>query len=109
MAEPQRPTDFNLGQMSPPSPNNDSNSMSTSDITYQDACSSPDQLLDDAMNSNERLKIRECSDDDHLERLGRKVSEFITENRLTKQLTLTAITASHTTQSTATQHSENGY
>lgn len=82
--------------------------MSTSDITHQDACSSPDQLLDDAMNSNERLEIRECSDDDHLERLGRRVSEFITANHLTKQSTLTAITASHTTQSTSTQHSENG-
>uniref|UniRef100_A0A1L8DKN5 Mitogen-activated protein kinase kinase kinase dlk-1 n=1 Tax=Nyssomyia neivai TaxID=330878 RepID=A0A1L8DKN5_9DIPT len=53
------------------------NSMSTSDITYQDACSSPD-LLDDAMNSNERLEIRECSDDDHLEILGRKVTQLIT-------------------------------
>ncbi|XP_059609188.1 mitogen-activated protein kinase kinase kinase 13-A isoform X2 [Phlebotomus argentipes] len=53
------------------------NSMSTSDITYQDACSSPD-LLDDAMNSNERLEIRECSDDDHLEMLGRKVTQLIT-------------------------------
>lgn len=30
------------------------NSMSKSDLTYQDACSSPD-LLDDAMNSNDRL------------------------------------------------------
>lgn len=31
------------------------NSMSKSDLTYQDACSSPD-LLDDAMNSNDRLE-----------------------------------------------------
>ncbi|GAB0097019.1 Mitogen-activated protein kinase kinase kinase [Sergentomyia squamirostris] len=51
------------------------NSMSTSDITYQDACSSPD-LLDDAMNSNERLEIRECSDDDHLEMLGRQFGQI---------------------------------
>lgn len=63
------------------------NLMSRSDITYQDACSSPDQLdVDaDAMNSNERLNIRDCSDDDNLEQLGRKVSEFITENRLSIQ------------------------
>ncbi len=53
------------------------NVMSHSDITYQDACSSPDQLDDaDAMNSNERLNIRD---------LGRKVSEFKTENRLSIQ------------------------
>lgn len=61
------------------------NLMSRSDITYQDACSSPDQLEADAMNSNERLNIRDCSDDDNLEQLGRKVSEFITENRLSIQ------------------------
>jgi len=49
-------------------------------------CSSPDeQLISDAMNSNERLDIRECSDDDNLEKLGRKVSEFFTENRLSIQ------------------------
>lgn len=60
------------------------NLMSRSDITYQDACSSPDQLDDaDAMNSNERLNIRDCSDDDNLEQLGRKVSQFI--NRLSIQ------------------------
>lgn len=64
------------------------NVMSRSDVTYQDACSSPDQLDDadaDAMNSNERLNIRDCSDDDNLEQLGRKVSEFITENCLSIQ------------------------
>lgn len=61
--------------------------MTTSDLTtYHDACSSPDeQLINDAMNSNERLDIRDCSDDDNLERLGRKVSEFFTENRLSLQ------------------------
>lgn len=69
----------NQSNTSPTSPNG--NTMSTSDITYHDACSSPD-LIDDAMNSNERLEIRECSDDDHLETLGRKVNDFLTENRL---------------------------
>lgn len=69
----------NQSNPSPTSPNG--NTMSTSDITYHDACSSPD-LIDDAMNSNERLEIRECSDDDHLETLGRKVNDFLTENRL---------------------------
>lgn len=69
----------NQENSSPTSPNG--NTMSTSDITYHDACSSPD-LLDDAMNSNERLEIRECSDDDHLETLGRKVNDLLSENRL---------------------------
>lgn len=73
---------------------NGNNSMSKSDLTYQDACSSPDQL-DDAMNSNERLdesSTRRSSrssnryhqhhdNDDNLERLGRKVNKFFTENR----------------------------
>lgn len=60
--------------------------LTNSDITYHDACSSPDeQLISDAMNSNERLDIRECSDDDNLERLGRKVTEFFNENRLSLQ------------------------
>lgn len=60
------------------------NTMSTSDITYHDACSSPD-LIDDAMNSNDRLEIRECSDDDHLETFGRNISEFISVNCLSVQ------------------------
>lgn len=60
--------------------------LTNSDITYHDACSSPDeQLINDAMNSNERLDIRECSDDDNLERLGRKVTELLNENRLSLQ------------------------
>lgn len=60
--------------------------MTNSDLTYHDACSSPDeQLINDAMNSNERLDIRECSDDDNLERLGRKVTKFFNENRLSLQ------------------------
>ncbi|XP_017843896.1 mitogen-activated protein kinase kinase kinase 13 isoform X2 [Drosophila busckii] len=62
------------------------NSLSTSELTYQDACSSPDQLIDDVMNSNERLDITDCcSDNENLERLGRKVTEFINENRLSIQ------------------------
>ncbi|TDG45265.1 hypothetical protein AWZ03_008327 [Drosophila navojoa] len=67
------------------SPSN-GNSLSNSELTYQDACSSPDQLIDDVMNSNERLDITDCySDNENLERLGRKVSEFINENRLSIQ------------------------
>lgn len=60
--------------------------MTNSDLTYHDACSSPDEQLIDAMNSNERLDMREaCSDDDNLERLDRKVTEFFNENRLSLQ------------------------
>lgn len=61
--------------------------MTNSDLTYHDACSSPDeQLINDAMNSNERLDMREaCSDDDNLERLDRKVTKFFNENRLSLQ------------------------
>ncbi|KAM8708101.1 hypothetical protein ACLKA7_015123 [Drosophila subpalustris] len=67
------------------SPSN-GNSLSNSELTYQDACSSPDQLIDDVMNSNERLDIADCcSDNENLERLGRKVIEFINENRLSIQ------------------------
>ncbi|XP_037938702.1 mitogen-activated protein kinase kinase kinase 13 isoform X2 [Teleopsis dalmanni] len=86
----------------PTSPNG--NSMTTSDITFQDACSSPDQLIDDVMNSNERLDITECcSDNENLERLGRKVIEFITENRLCIQ---TNVNGQSTT--IATNSIENG-
>lgn len=76
---------------SPVSPNG--NSMTRSDITnYQDACSSPDDQLDDVVNSNEQLDVgdrlpAEYSDDDNLKTLGRKVYEFITENRLSGQST----------------------
>lgn len=78
---------------SPVSPNG--NSMTRSDITnYQDACSSPDDQLDDVVNSNEQLNggdrlPAEYSDDDNLKTLGRKVYEFITENRLSGQSTAT--------------------
>ncbi|XP_017042402.1 mitogen-activated protein kinase kinase kinase 13-B isoform X2 [Drosophila ficusphila] len=73
------------GAPNPACPSN-GNSLSTSELTYQDACSSPDQLIDDVMNSNERLDMTECcSDNENLERLGRKVIEFINENRLSIQ------------------------
>lgn len=78
---------------SPISPNGNS-SMTRSDITnYQDACSSPDDQLDDVVNSNEQLDTGDCltveySDDDKLKTLGRKVYEFITENRLSNQSTM---------------------
>uniref|UniRef100_A0A1A9W763 Mitogen-activated protein kinase kinase kinase dlk-1 n=1 Tax=Glossina brevipalpis TaxID=37001 RepID=A0A1A9W763_9MUSC len=59
------------------------------------ACSSPDQLLDDFMNSNERLDDC-CSDDENLENLGRKVIELINENRLSMQILSPAIGANTT-------------
>lgn len=56
-------------------------SLSTSGnaTTFQDACSSPDYLgtPDDHMtSSNEKLELHEGSDEDHLEVLGRQVSEL---------------------------------
>ncbi|KAM0732731.1 Mitogen-activated protein kinase kinase kinase 12 [Formica fusca] len=44
------------------------------------SCSSPEPLNENNANGNERLK--DCSDDDNLETLGRKVSEIIIANRL---------------------------
>lgn len=44
------------------------------------ACSSPESLNENNSNGNECLK--DCSDDDNLETLGRKVSEIINANRL---------------------------
>ncbi|XP_030386471.1 mitogen-activated protein kinase kinase kinase 13-A isoform X2 [Scaptodrosophila lebanonensis] len=77
------------------SPSN-GNSLSNSELTFQDACSSPDQLIDDVMNSNERLDIAECcSDNENLERLNRKVIEFINENRLSIHSTTTENGNSH--------------
>ncbi|XP_076225107.1 mitogen-activated protein kinase kinase kinase 13 wallenda isoform X5 [Nomia melanderi] len=43
-------------------------------------CSSPEPSNENHVNGNERLK--DCSDDDNLETLGRKVSEIINANRL---------------------------
>lgn len=60
--------------------------MTNSDLTYHDACSSPDeQMISDAMNSNERLDIRECSDDDNLEQITRRFTKFMNRNRLSVQ------------------------
>lgn len=42
-------------------------------------CSSPEPTSENRLNGNEQL--RECSDDDHLETLGRKVSEILNANR----------------------------
>lgn len=58
------------------------NNNTNSDITFQDACSSPDQIvIDDALNSNERLDMikHSHSDDEHLEELERQVSHFVNE------------------------------
>lgn len=44
------------------------------------SCSSPDPEHENNTNGNERLA--DCSDDDNLETLGRKVTEIINANRL---------------------------
>lgn len=66
-----------------PNGNQRSNSMSCSELTFQDACSGSDDPLDDAMNSNDRQRLRDKNfeEDEILERLGRRVSAFYTENR----------------------------
>lgn len=43
---------------------------------------SNEQLIYDYMNSNEQLDVRESSDEDNLENLNRRVSQFFTENRI---------------------------
>lgn len=50
---------------------------------FHDACSGSDDPLDDAMNSNDRQRLgnETIKDDENLERLGRRVSAFYTENR----------------------------
>lgn len=94
--------------MTPTSPNG--NSLTTSDLTFQDACSSPDQLLDDVMNSNERLDITDCcSDNENLERLGRKVIELINENRLSMHsTTITTSTNSNSNSNNSHTNATNG-
>lgn len=47
------------------------NSMSTSNMTFQDACSGPEEVMS---AGEERLEMRDVSDDDNLEILGRKVT-----------------------------------
>lgn len=52
-------------------------------VDHGKLCSKSDeQLAYDYMNSNEQLDIRESSDDDNVETLNRRVSQFFTENRL---------------------------
>lgn len=43
---------------------------------FQDTCSTPDLLDDRMVSSSEQLELRESSDEDHLEILGRQVSEL---------------------------------
>lgn len=44
-------------------------------------CSSPEPLNENRLNGNSE-RLRDCSDDDHLETLGRKVNEIMNANRL---------------------------
>lgn len=68
-----------VDELTPTSPINGNKSMTNSGVSiYRDACSSPD-LINDVMNSNERLDTRDCSDGDNLERLERKVTQFVTD------------------------------
>lgn len=41
-----------------------------------------EDIIDDFMNSNEHIEIRESSDEDNLDTLNRRVSQFFTENCL---------------------------
>lgn len=43
---------------------------------FQETCSTPDLLDDRMVSSSEQLELRESSDEDHLEILGRQVSEL---------------------------------
>lgn len=43
---------------------------------------SREDIIDDFMNSNEHIEIRESSDEDNLDTLNRRVSQFFTENCL---------------------------
>ena len=54
-------------------------SMSDEDYRMHSICSSPEPSSENRLNGNDQL--RECSDDDHLETLGRKVSEILNANR----------------------------
>lgn len=46
---------------------------------------SREDIIDDFMNSNEHIEIRESSDEDNLDTLNRRVSQFFTENCLLQQ------------------------
>lgn len=48
----------------------------TSSAAFQNTCSTPDLLDDRMVSSSEQLELRESSDEDHLEILGRQVSEL---------------------------------
>ncbi|XP_039962811.1 mitogen-activated protein kinase kinase kinase 13-B isoform X1 [Bactrocera tryoni] len=103
--QPQQ-TDATAAALTPTSLNG--NSMTPLDVTFQDACSSPDQLLDDVINSNERLDLPDyCSSNEHLDRLGEKVIKFINENRLSIQ-TATSISNQGELATTRLQPSDNG-
>ncbi|XP_058790760.1 mitogen-activated protein kinase kinase kinase 13 isoform X2 [Phymastichus coffea] len=48
---------------------------------HSSPCSSPEPLNENRLNGNSE-RLRDCSDDDHLETLGRKVNEILNANRL---------------------------
>uniref|UniRef100_W8AXP7 Mitogen-activated protein kinase kinase kinase n=1 Tax=Ceratitis capitata TaxID=7213 RepID=W8AXP7_CERCA len=105
LKEQQQQTDDPTEVTTPMSLNG--NSMTPLDAAFHDACSSPDQLLDDVINSNERLDIPDyCSSNEHLDRLGEKVIKFINENRLSIQTTSSLNNQGElaTTRSTATDN-----
>lgn len=53
-------------------------------VDHMKICSKSDEQImsDYDMNSNEQLEIRDSSDEDNVEKLNRRVSEFFNENRL---------------------------
>lgn len=68
-----------------PASNNDDDDDTCPDDTVDHPpanLSSDEQLIYDYMNSNEQLDIRESSDEDNVEVLNRRVSQFFTQNGL---------------------------
>lgn len=63
------------------STNNNDKSCSTDSIDGKGVVTTSDERLD-CINSNEQLEMRESSDEDNLEKLGRRVSQFFNENGL---------------------------
>lgn len=62
-----------------------SKSMTDDTVDHMNICSksNDEQIMSDYdMNSNEQLEIRDSSDEDNVEKLNRRVSEFFNENRL---------------------------